>query len=225
MRRWRAHRAVFLTVLYIVMLGGIPAYFGHQACRPAARGRMDWFLAGLDWVNCHLRFPAQDRTLEAYAAWLASVFASVASYWAWQSFRGMSRQIAEQRRATFLGLESPLYEQRLSVAIERITRRIVVFNPAFRDDFRSGDALEASAFLSAWEQTDPVAAKNWAKISHEVAQFLVIADAYERGLDESGVGAAPWAFWPLLLNQLRRLHDTDCASALAAAQAKPGGRA
>jgi len=222
--RWPPYGAVLLTALYLIVLGWLPAYFGHQACRPAARGEMSRFHAGLDWINCHLRFPPQDRTLEAYAAWLTAAFASVAAYWAWQSFRGVSEQVEEQRRATFLGMVSPIYEQRLSIAIERIARRIGIHNPAFAGELTTGTAMEALAFLQAWEQTDSVAARRWVETSHEVDQFLSIADTYIRGFDESGVGVEPWALWPQLLAQIRALRGPDWPAAQTVVSARLGPR-
>jgi len=208
MRRWRAHRAVFLTVLYIVMLGGIPAYFGHQACRPAARGRMDWFLAGLDWVNCHLRFQAQDRTLEAYAAWLAAVFASVASYWAWRSFHGISDQVEEQRKSTFLSVEAQLYDNQLN--------RVALFLNLDLDLAFQGLPKEPTdnpvrcALSRVRELTRPsylAQGRSWAAASQDVASYLDLARDYADRHIRSGVRFLPTEPWFVLLKKLEFLRS------------------
>jgi hypothetical protein len=70
---------------------------------------MDSFHAALDWINCHLRFPLAERTLEAYGAWFAAVFASAAVLWTWRSFNAQSDILREQQRATFLTAVRPQY--------------------------------------------------------------------------------------------------------------------
>ena len=208
MRHWRAHRAVFLTVLYVLMLGGIPAYFGHQACRPAARDRMDWFLAGLDWVNCHLRFPAQDRTLEAYAAWLASVFASVASYWAWRSFQGISDQVEEQRKSTFLSVEAQLYDTQLHKVALFLNRDLDLEFRELLEESLDNPVMQAlSRVLTLTRPFYLAKGRSWAAENQDVAFYVDLARDYADRHIRSGVRFLPTEPWFVLLRKLEFLRS------------------
>lgn len=223
--RWWPYWAVLLTALYLIVLGWLPAYFGHQACRPAARGEMSWFHAGLDWINCHLRFPPHDRTLEAYAAWLTAAFASVASYWAWQSFRGVSEQVEEQRRATFLAHEKMTYEQKLTGLAVVIDTQMGLITPAQFSNPPAGNlepvlrafakSLNLRAVLSVLgKDPRPDRAKERAQIMEAIAgntdldRYVQIARSLIERLDRYGMDIAKDGGWFLLLQSIEDLLRT-----------------
>ena len=223
--RWPPYGAVLLTALYLIVLGWLPAYFGHQACRPAARGEMSRFHAGLDWINCHLRFPPQDRTLEAYAAWLTAAFASVAAYWAWQSVRGVSEQVEEQRRTTFLAHEKMTYEQRLADLAVAIDAQMSLITPAEFSNRPAGNlepvlrafakSLNLRAVLSVLrEDPRPGRAEERAQIMEAIAgntnldHYVQIARSLIERLDRYGMDIAKDGAWFALLQSIEDLLRT-----------------